>query len=129
MYMNPEKDIRIDKYLWAVRLFKTRSIASEACKNGKILINGYSVKPSRTINRDDIFILKSNPVVYTYKVKELLSNRVGPKLVDQYLENLTPPEEMKKLDLDAFSPIVKRDRGTGRPTKKERREIDNLNLK
>lgn len=127
--MESEVNVRIDKYLWAVRLFKTRSLASEACRSGKILMNGYPVKPSRIINLNDIFTLRSNPIVFTYKVKELLSNRIGPKLVETYLENLTPPEELSKLELNTFSPLIKRDRGTGRPTKKERREIDNLNLK
>jgi len=127
--MDSETNIRIDKYLWAVRLFKTRNIASEACRSGKILINNYPVKPSRIINVNDIFTLRSNPIVYTYKVKELLSNRVGPKLVDAYLENLTPPEELLKLEMNSISPLIKRDRGAGRPTKKERRDIDKLNIK
>jgi ribosome-associated heat shock protein Hsp15 len=127
--MDSEANIRIDKYLWAVRLFKTRSIASEACRSGKILINNYPVKPSRIINLNDIFTFRNNPIVYTYKIKEILSNRVGPKLVENYLENLTPPEELLKLETNTFSPLVKRDRGTGRPTKKERRDIDKLNIK
>ena len=126
--MEDKNHIRIDKYLWAVRLYKTRSIATEACKSGKILINGYSVKPSRIIHVNEVFMLKSNPVVYTYKVKELLNNRVGPKLVGNYLENLTPPEELLKIDMILNPPLIKRDRGTGRPTKKERRDIDKLDF-
>jgi ribosome-associated heat shock protein Hsp15 len=119
--------VRIDKFLWAVRLFKTRSQASEACRNGKITMHGYPVKSSRIISMGEIFSLKRNPVVYTYKIKEVLSNRVGPKLVEMYIENLTPPEEMLKLQADDNFTIIRRDKGTGRPTKKERREIDKLN--
>lgn len=126
--MESANHVRIDKYLWAVRLFKTRSIAADACKSGKILINDYPVKSSRLVAINDIFKLKKNPVVYTYRVKEILSNRVGPKLVENYLEDLTPPEELMKLEIDQQMPFVRRDRGTGRPTKKERREIDKLNL-
>jgi ribosome-associated heat shock protein Hsp15 len=127
--MENTENIRIDKFLWAVRLFKTRSIAAEACKSGKIQINGYPVKSSRLIHLNEIFTLRNNPVVYTYKVKELLTNRVGPKLVENYLENLTPEEELLKLEMNKLSPFVKRDRGTGRPTKKERRDIDKLNVR
>jgi ribosome-associated heat shock protein Hsp15 len=125
--METVNQIRIDKFLWAVRLFKTRSLAADACKSGKILIHGYPVKSSRLISVNEVFTLRKNPIIYTYKIKEILSNRVGPKLVENYLENLTPPEELLKLEIDIQSPFVKRDRGAGRPTKKERREIDKLN--
>jgi ribosome-associated heat shock protein Hsp15 len=126
--METENQVRIDKFLWAVRLFKTRNQASEACKNGKILINNYSVKSSRLISAKEIFTLRRDQIIYTYKIKELISNRVGPKLVENYLENLTSPEELLKLEIDTNSPFIKRDRGAGRPTKKERREIDKLNM-
>src|SRR5512147_1693006 len=125
--METENQVRIDKFLWDVRLFKSRSMAADACKSGKILMNNYPVKSSRMVSVNEIFTLRKNPVVYTYKIKEILSNRVGPKLVENYLENLTPPEELAKLEMDYNSPFVKRERGTGRPTKKERREIDKLN--
>ena len=125
--MEAAKNIRIDKYLWAVRLFKTRSQAADACKSGKILINGFPVKSSRLLVVNDVFTLKRNPATYTYKVKEILMNRVGPKLVENYLEDLTPPEELLKLETDFQMPFIKRPRGSGRPTKKERREIDKLN--
>lgn len=118
--------IRIDKYLWAVRLFKTRSLAAEACKKGRILINDMAVKPSREIKADEVFELKRNPVVYKYRVKEILKNRVGAKLVANYLEDITPQEELFKLDIEKNMPYFKRDRGTGRPTKKDRRDIDRL---
>ena len=125
--MNDEASIRIDKYLWAVRLFKTRSQAAEACKNDRILINEYPVKSSRLIKRDEVFELKKNPVVYKYRVKEVLKNRVGAKLVENYLEDLTDKEELENLLLNQKGAYIKRDRGTGRPTKKDRRDIEKLN--
>ena len=126
--MEDTNKIRIDKFLWAVRLYKTRSLAGEACKNGRILINDYPVKSSRTINIGDIFVVKKNPVVFIFKVKDLVENRVGAKLVDNYIENLTSIEELQKLEVNSKLVFVKRDRGTGRPTKKERRDIDKLDL-
>jgi len=120
------KALRIDKYLWAVRLFKTRSQAAEACKKGRVLINGIPVKPSREINVDDVFEIRRSPVMYKYRVKELLSNRVGAKLVANYLENITPEEELFKLEIERNMPYFKRDKGSGRPTKKDRRDIDRL---
>lgn len=124
--MENTKGIRIDKFLWAVRLYKTRSLAADACKNGRILIDGYPVKSSRLINIDETFMVKKNPIVYIFKVKELLSNRVGAKLVENYIENLTSEEELQKLDLNSQVVFVRREKGSGRPTKKERREIDKL---
>ena len=118
--------MRIDKYLWAVRLFKTRGLASDACKTGKILINGQKVKPSREITKDTIFEYKNPPVTYTYKIKQLLKSRVGAKLVTDFLENLTPEDELNKLEVMKTGAYIIRDRGTGRPTKKERRTLDNL---
>jgi ribosome-associated heat shock protein Hsp15 len=126
--MEALNQIRIDKFLWAVRLFKTRNQAAEACKSGKILINSYPVKSSRTVSVNEIFTFRKDQILYTFKVKEILTNRVGPKLVENYLENLTPPEELLKLEIDYQSSFIRRDRGAGRPTKKERREIDKLNL-
>jgi ribosome-associated heat shock protein Hsp15 len=126
--MEALNQIRIDKFLWAVRLFKTRNQAAEACKCGKILINSYPVKSSRLVSVNEIFTLRKDQILYTFKVKEILTNRVGPKLVENYLENLTPPEELLKLEIDYQSSFIRRDRGAGRPTKKERREIDKLNL-
>jgi ribosome-associated heat shock protein Hsp15 len=124
--MDDSKKIRIDKFLWAVRLFKTRSIAGDACRNGKVLINDYPVKSSRIVNIGDIFVVKKSPVIYIFRIKNLLDNRIGPKLVDDYIENLTSEEELQKLDANSKVIFVRRDRGTGRPTKKERRDIDKL---
>lgn len=117
--------VRIDKYLWAVRLYKTRSLATEACKKGRITMDDMPAKPSRTISVGDVIAVKKMPVVYSYRVKELLEKRVGAKIVGQYVEDITPPEELQKLKLqDDF--FITRDRGTGRPTKKERRLLDDL---
>ncbi len=118
---------RIDKFLWAVRLFKTRSMASDACKKGRIKINGERVKASRTVNIGDVFTVNSAPIEYTYKVKEMLKNRVGAKLVADYIENLTPQEELDKLEEIKMSRVeYYRPKGTGRPTKRDRRLLDEI---
>ena len=119
------KSVRIDKYLWAVRLYKTRTLATEACKKGKVSVDDMPAKPSRTVSAGDVIEVKKLPVVYSYRVKDPIEKRVGAKIVDQYVENLTPQEELQKLDMkDDF--FVKRDRGAGRPTKKERRLLDDI---
>jgi len=122
--MSDNKLIRIDKFLWSVRIFKSRSVASEACRKGRIIINNVQVKPSRPILRDEIIIVKKLPVIYTYLVIEPVENRVSAKLVGTYIEDLTPEEEKIKFDPKHSDGIVYRQRGTGRPTKKERRTID-----
>ncbi len=114
---------RIDKYLWSVRLFKTRSKASDACKQKKILIGEFPVKPSRTIQADEIIKIKHPPAYRLYKVKQVLSNRVGAKLVCDYLEEITPGEIIETLDIANKDIIPKREKGTGRPTKKDRRDL------
>ena len=117
--------VRIDKYLWAVRIFKTRSLAAEACKKGRVSIDGMHVKPSRSVSEGDVIEVKKMPVIYSYRVKEPIEKRVGAKLVDQHVENITPREELQKLEMqDDF--YIKRDLGAGRPTKKERRLLDDL---
>jgi ribosome-associated heat shock protein Hsp15 len=117
--------VRIDKYLWAVRLFKTRSLATEACKKGRISMDDAPVKPSRTVKAGDVIEVKKMPVYYSYRVLEPIEKRVGAKIADQYVEDITPAEELKKLDMeDDF--FIKRDRDTGRPTKKERRLLDDI---
>jgi len=117
--------VRIDKYLWAVRLYKTRSLATEACKKGRISVDDAPVKPSRTVKAGDVIEVRKMPVNYSYRVLEPIEKRVGAKIVDQYVENITPAEELKKLDMeDDF--FIKRDRGTGRPTKKDRRLLDDI---
>ena len=116
--------VRIDKYLWAVRLYKTRSMATDACRMGRILINDSSVKPSRTIAGNEILTVRKPPVTYTFRVINPIENRVSPKLVINYLEDLTPDSEKVKLEIRKSSPTAFRKKGSGRPTKKERRVID-----
>jgi ribosome-associated heat shock protein Hsp15 len=124
--MTENKTIRIDKYLWSVRIFKTRSIASDECRKGRILINDIQVKPSRTITKDEVIVVKKPPVNYIYRVIDPIENRVSAKLVVQFIEDITPDEEKQKLDFRNTGGTFFRDKGTGRPTKKERRLIDKL---
>lgn len=119
-------DIRLDKYLWAVRIFKTRSDAAEAIRNNRVTVNGGYCKPSREVREGDIVTVKRMPVVYTYKVTGLVSSRQSAKNVPDYCINITPQEELDKLTAPRETDFVFRERGTGRPTKKERREIDAL---
>jgi ribosome-associated heat shock protein Hsp15 len=116
--------VRIDKYLWAVRLYKTRSLATDACRMGRILINDSPVKPSRSIAGNEILIVRKPPVTYTYRVINPIENRVSPKLVINHIEDLTPDSEKVKLEIRKSSSPSFRKKGTGRPTKKERRVID-----
>ena len=118
--------VRLDKWLWAVRIFKTRSDAADACRTNKVLVNGSYVKPSREVRVGDTVTVKKMPVVYTYRVVALVSSRQPAKEVPHYAENLTPQEELDKLFVPKLTIFVQRDRGTGRPTKRERREIDSL---
>ncbi|HLN54933.1 MAG TPA: S4 domain-containing protein [Bacteroidales bacterium] len=124
--MDESDDIRIDKFLWAARIYKTRSIASEECRKGRIFINDVQVKPSRVVAVNEVIIVKKPPVTYTYRVLEPSANRVSAKLVGKLIEDLTSDEEKLKLDIKQPSPGGYRPRGTGRPTKKERRLIDRL---
>ena len=123
---NVMDDIRLDKYLWAVRVFKTRSDAAEAIRNNRVAVNGGYCKPSREVREGDIIEVKRMPVVYRYKVTGLVSSRQPAKNVPDYCVNITPQEELDKLSAPRETVFVFRERGTGRPTKKERREIDAL---
>jgi ribosome-associated heat shock protein Hsp15 len=118
--------VRIDKWLWSIRAFKTRTDAADACKLGRVTINGALAKASRDVRVNDIITIKKMPVVYTFKVLGLIANRQPAKNVYLYAENLTPEEELEKLTMKRTVIFVQRDRGTGRPTKKERRDIDDL---
>jgi len=122
--MPDNKTIRIDKFLWAVRLYKTRSIASEECRKGRIIIKEVQVKPSRIITKDEIILVRKPPVNYTFRVIEPIENRVSAKIAGQFIEDLTPEAEKAKLDIRKSGNAGQRLRGTGRPTKKERRLID-----
>jgi ribosome-associated heat shock protein Hsp15 len=125
--MADKKTIRIDKFLWSVRIYKTRSIASDECRKGRIIINNIQVKPSRAVLKNEIITVKKPPVIFTYRVIEPVENRLPAKLVEQFIEDLTPEEEKAKLDIRHSDGIGYRDRGSGRPTKKERRLIDRVN--
>lgn len=124
--MNKTESVRIDKYLWAVRLFKTRSLAAEACKKGRVTIDEQPVKSSRMIRREDKISIKVPPAVKTYKVLDLSERRMGAKLVPGFLEDITPKEEIDLLDMARMTQKLSRPKGTGRPTKKDRRDLDNL---
>ena len=124
--MTDNKPVRIDKFLWSVRLYKTRRIASDECRKGRILINEIQVKPSRTILRNEIIIVKKTPVNYAFRVIEPVENRLSAKIVNQFIEDLTSEAEKAKMDIRMVGGLGRRDKGTGRPTKKERRLIDKL---
>lgn len=121
--MFPE-NLRIDKFLWAVRIYKTRSLAAEACNGNKVKIGSNSVKPSRNIKIGEVFTVTQRYLTRTYKVVALLEKRVSAKIISQYIADLTPQEELDKLKMERFTSYVQRYRGTGRPTKKERRLIE-----
>lgn len=120
------EEVRIDKYLWAIRAFKSRSEATEACNGGKVKIGTVSVKPSKQVAPGETITVRKGPVTYTYKVLQLLDKRVGAQIVPQFAENLTPDEELYKLRAPIETYTITRDRGTGRPTKKDRRTLDAL---
>ena len=115
---------RIDKWLWAVRIYKTRSIAAEACKKGHIAIGERTVKPAHMVRVGDVVKVKKSPITYSFRVLKAAENRVGAKLVPELMENITPKEQYEILEMSKISGFTDRQRGTGRPTKKERREID-----
>ena len=115
---------RIDKWLWAARIFKTRSIASDACKNGRVTIGGVNMKPSRSVKVGDVVSVKKPPVTYSFKVLKTIEQRVGAKLLPEIYENVTDPKQYELLEMSRISGFVDRARGTGRPTKKERRALD-----
>lgn len=115
---------RIDKYLWAIRAYKTRSEAADACKGNKVKVEGVTVKPSRLVKVGEKIEFRKGAIQFTYRVKALIENRVGAKLVPDYAENLTPQSEIDKMKAPVETVFLSRDRGAGRPTKKERRDID-----
>ena len=117
-------EARIDKWLWASRIFKTRTIAAEACKKGRVFINGTQVKPSRMIKPGEVIQVKKPPVTYSFKVLQAIEKRIGAKVVPEILENVTTPEQYELLEMSKISGFVDRARGTGRPTKKDRRSME-----
>ncbi len=117
-------EARLDKWLWASRIYKTRTIAADACKNGRITINGAQAKPSRTVKAGDEVGVRKPPVTYTFRVKQPIEKRVGAKLLPDVLENITDAAQYELLEMSKISGFVNRARGTGRPTKKDRRALD-----
>lgn len=114
---------RVDKWLWAMRVFKTRTIATDACKKGRVTMNGVAVKPSRSIKEGDVIDVKKPPITYTFRVKQVTGNRLGAKLVPDYLENITPQAQYDLLEMTRISGFVDRRKGLGRPTKRDSREL------
>lgn len=118
-----KSEVRIDKWLWAMRVFKTRSISTDACKKGRVMVGGVTVKPSRTIKVGDVIDVRKPPITYTFRVKALTENRLGARLVPEYLENITPKAQYDMLEMVKISGFVDRQKGLGRPTKREGREL------
>ena len=117
---------RIDKWLWAARVYKTRSLAANACKNGRVTIEGVNVKPSHMIKRGEVISVKKPPITYSYMVLDCIEQRVGAKLLPDVYKNVTDPKQYELLEMSRISGFVDRARGTGRPTKKERRALDDF---
>ena len=116
-------EVRIDKWLWAMRVFKTRTIATDACKKGRVMMGGAPVTPSRTIKEGDVVEVRKPPITYTFRVKATTQNRLGAKLVPDYLENITPQSQYDLLEMTKISGFVDRRKGLGRPTKRDSREM------
>ncbi|MBO5624959.1 MAG: RNA-binding S4 domain-containing protein [Prevotella sp.] len=115
---------RIDKWLWASRIFKTRSIAADACKNGRVVVNNANVKPSRPLKVGEVVHVRKPPITYSFRVLKCIEQRVGAKLVPEIYENVTDPKQYELLEMSRISGFIDRQRGTGRPTKKDRRAMD-----
>ena len=119
-------EVRIDKWMWAVRIFKTRTIASDTCKLGRVTINGQRVKPSKMVKIGEIIDVKKPPITYSFKVLALSENRMGAKLVPGFMENVTKKEQLDLLEMNRISGFIDRAKGMGRPTKKDRRDMDDF---
>ncbi|MBR4651431.1 MAG: RNA-binding S4 domain-containing protein [Prevotella sp.] len=122
--MNYQETARLDKWLWASRIFKTRSIAAEACKNGRVTKDGVTMKPSRMVKVGEVISVRKPPITYSFKILNAIENRVGAKLVPEVYENVTDPKQYELLEMSRISGFIDRQKGTGRPTKKDRREIE-----
>ena len=118
------EEARIDKWLWAARIFKTRTIAADACKNGRVTIEGVNVKPSRMVKVGETVSVRKPPITYSFRLLKTIEQRVGAKLLPEIYENVTAPEQYELLEMTRISGFVDRARGTGRPTKKDRRSLD-----
>lgn len=120
------EQVRVDKWLWAVRVFKTRSIATDACKKGRVSIGDLTVKPSRIIKVGDVVKVRKQPVVYSFKVLKLAEKRMGARLLVEFMEDITSKEDLEALEIQRNMGWFQRERGAGRPTKKDRRDLDNF---
>ena len=120
------ESVRIDKFLWSVRIYKTRTVAAEECEKHRALVNGAEVKPSRHVRVGDQLMVKKLPVVYTYQIIQLIDKRQPASLVKNFIIDATPQDELVKVEMERMTTFVKRDRGAGRPTKKERRKIEKM---
>ena len=118
------EEARIDKWLWAARIFKTRSIAADACKNGRVTIGGINVKPSHNVKAGETVDVRKPPITYSFRILKTIEQRVGAKLLPEIYENVTAPDQYELLEMNRISGFVDRARGTGRPTKKDRRAMD-----
>lgn len=121
-----KEEVRIDKFIWAVRLYKTRSLAGEECKKNRVLINGSTVKSSRMVRVGDVVDIVKPPVTFSYKVLDLAEKRMGAKLVPGFIKDITTAEQIEVLEMQKLSYSLGRAKGSGRPTKRERRDIDKL---
>lgn len=117
-------EARIDKWLWAARIYKTRTLAAEACKKGRICIAGSQLKPSKNVKVGDVIEVRKPPVTYSFKILQAIEKRISAKMLPEILENVTSPEQYELLEMSKISGFANRARGTGRPTKKERRDLD-----
>lgn len=117
-------EARIDKWMWAVRIFKTRTIAAEACKKGRITINGAFVKAARMVKPGDVIQVRKPPIIYSFKVLQAIEKRVGAKLVPEMMANVTTPDQLELLEMSHVSGFINRAKGTGRPTKRDRRDLE-----
>jgi ribosome-associated heat shock protein Hsp15 len=120
------KDVRIDKWLWAARIFKTRTIAAEACKRGRIYLNGNRLKASSNVQVGDVIQVRKPPIIWSFKILQATGNRVGAKLVPEVMQNVTPEDQLLLLERMKADGFVDRAKGTGRPTKKDRRDLDDF---
>ncbi len=119
-------EARIDKWLWAARIFKTRTIAAAACKKGQVSMNGTQLKASRTIKAGDVVSVRKPPITYSFRVLQPIERRVGAKLIPEILENVTTPDQYELLEMSKISGFIGRAKGTGRPTKKDRRSLEDF---
>ena len=122
------QEVRIDKWLWATRIFKTRTIATDACKKGRITIGGTNVKASRMIRVGEVIQVRKPPITFSFKVLALTQNRMGAKLVPEYMENVTTADQYEIMEMTRLSGFLDRSKGTGRPTKKDRRELEQFTM-